>query len=404
MPLVFEKTFEKLQSETMSELTSSTNITRVTPGAKARTLAQIFNRKLNKAYQDFDINFLRTFLPFAQGRFLDYIGDAVNVPRLGSARANVETSSQLQRVYVEDGTFGDLNNGNDIFLPVGLIISTLPQNEGITYRLTEGVVLPAASTELFIPVEATRDGVISNVGPDTLKFTTFNNYAANTGLLFNNVGIINTGREVESDTNYRFRISNQALSAEAANQTAVRLALLVIPGVADLVAVPYARGIGTFDYIIQTVVPNTPQPVIEACQQAIARVQGFGISGRAVRPRLTGMSFTISITWRNDATATDRETIKKAIPTAIQNYVNNLKIGEEFIYNELIQVVMDVDNKIKNIGTAAEAIDQIFIYRESKLRDNSLKEELIGDYAPSSDERLIIEESLDSPIILIDKN
>jgi uncharacterized phage protein gp47/JayE len=404
MPLVFEKTFEKLQSETMSELTSSTNITRVTPGAKARTLAQIFNRKLNKAYQDFDINFLRTFLPFAQGRFLDYIGDSVNVPRLGASRSRASTEAQLQKVYVEEGTFGDLNNGNDIFLPVGLIISTLPQNEGITYRLTEGVVLPAAGTELFVAIEATRDGLISNVGPDTLKFTTFNNYAANTGLLFNNVGIINTGREVESDTNYRFRISNQALSAEAANQTAVRLALLVIPGVADLVAVPYARGIGTFDYIIQTVVPNTPQPVIEACQQAIARVQGFGISGRAVRPRLTGMSFTISITWRNDATATDRETIKKAIPTAIQNYVNNLKIGEEFIYNELIQVVMDVDNKIKNIGTAAQAIDQIFIYRESKLRDNSLKEELIGDYAPSSDERLIIEESLDSPIILVDKN
>lgn len=404
MPLVFEKTFEKLQSETMSELTSSTNITRVTPGSKARTLAQIFNRKLNKAYQDFDINFLRTFLPFAQGRFLDYVGDAVNVPRLGANRSRASTESQLQKVYVEEGTFGDLNNGNDIFLPVGLIISTLPQNEGITYRLTEGVVLPAAGTELFVPVEATRDGLISNLGPDTLKFTTFNNYAANTGLLFNNVGIINTGREVESDTNYRFRISNQALTAEAANQTAVRLALLVIPGVADLVAVPYARGIGTFDYIIQTVVPNTPQPVIEACQQAIARVQGFGISGRAVRPRLTGMSFTISITWRNDATATDRETIRKAIPTAIQNYVNNLKIGEEFIYNELIQVVMDVDNKIKNIGTAAQAIDQIFIYRESKLRDNSLKEELIGDYAPSSDERLIIEESLDSPIILVDKN
>lgn len=404
MPLVFEKTFEKLQSETMGELTSSTNITRVTPGSKARTLAQIFNRKLNKAYQDFDINFLRTFLPFAQGRFLDYIGDAVNVPRLGANRSRASSEAQLQKVYVEEGTFGDLNNGNDIFLPVGLIISTLPQNEGITYRLTEGVVLPAAGTELFIPVEATRDGLVSNVGPDTLKFTTFNNYAANTGLLFNNVGIINTGREVESDTNYRFRISNQALSAEAANQTAVRLALLVIPGVADLVAVPYARGIGTFDYIIQTVVPNTPQPVIEACQQAIARVQGFGISGRAVRPRLTGMSFTISITWRNDATATDRENIKKAIPTAIQNYVNNLKIGEEFIYNELIQVVMDVDNKIKNIGTAAQAIDQIFIYRESKLRDNSLKEELIGDYAPSSDERLIIEESLDTPIILVDKN
>lgn len=404
MPLVFEKAFDKLQSETVEELVSSTNITRITPGAKARTLAQIFNRKLNKAYQEFDINFLRTFLPFAQGRFLDYIGDAVNVQRLGATRANATASSLLQKVFVETGTFGDLNNGNDISLPIGLIISTLPGNEGITYRLTEGVVLPAAGTEMFISIEATRDGTVSNIGVGTLRFTTFNSYTTGTGLQFSNVGIINTGREVESDTNYRFRISNQALSAEAANQTAVRLALLVVPGVSDLVAIPYARGIGTFDYIIQTVVPNTPEPVIQACQQAIARVQGFGISGRAVRPRLTGMSFTISVTWRADATATDRENVKKAIPNAIQNYVNNLKIGEEFIYNELIQVVMDVDNKIKNIGTAAQAIDQIFIHRESKLRDNLLKEELLEDYTPSSDERLIIEESIETPIVIIDKN
>lgn len=404
MPLVFEKSLDKLQSETMSELTSSTNITRLTPGAKARTLAQVFNRKLNKAYQDFDVNFLKSFLPFAQGRFLDYFGDAVNVPRLGANRAVVSTSAQLQKVYTETGTFGDLNNGNDIFLPVGMSLSTLPGNEGVVYRLTEGIILPASADELFIPVEAVKDGVAANIGPGTLRFTTFNNYTAGVGLLFTNTGAIDTGREIESDTNYRFRISNQALSAEAANQTAVRLALLIVPGVSDLIAVPYARGIGTFDYIIQTVVPNTPQPVIDACQQAITRVQGFGINGRAIRPRLTGMTFTISITWRADATVTDRENIKRAIPTAIQNYVNNLKIGEDFVYNELIQVVMDVDNKIKNIGTAAQAIDQIFIYRESKLRDNSLKEELEGDYTPSSDERLIVEESVETPIVLIDKN
>lgn len=404
MPLIFEKTFEKLQAESMNELVDSTNITRVTPGAKARTLLQIFNRKLNRAYQDFDINFLRTFLPFAQGRFLDYIGDMVNVVRLGATRASATTASQMVKAYVESGTFGDINSGSDIFIPVGTQISTLPNNEGVVFRLVEGVVLNAAASEAFISVEAVRDGTLGNLGANQLQYSTFNSYADGTGLLFNNVGIINTGREVESDTNYRFRISNQALSAEAANETAIRLALLVIPGVSGLVTIPYARGIGTFDYLIQTVVPNTPQPVIDACQEAIARVQAYGISGRALRPRLTGMSLTISITWRGDATQTDRDQIKRNIAIAVQDYINNLAIGEEFIYNELIQRVMDVDNKIKNIGTAAQAIDQIFIYRESKLQDNSLKEELLGDYTPSADERLIIEESLEAPIVLLDNN
>jgi uncharacterized phage protein gp47/JayE len=404
MPLIFEKTFDSLQAETLSELTSSTNINRVTPGSKARALLQVSNRKLNKAYQDFDINYIRTFLPFAQGRFLDYIGDMVNVPRLGASRSSAPATSQLVKAYVATGTFGALNGGNSIIIPVGTLISTLPNGEGTVYKVTESVSLPPSGIEVYLSVEAIRDGTASNLGPGSLTYSAFRNYTATTGLLFTNVGVINTGNDVENDTNYRFRISNQALSAEAANQTAVRLALLVVPGVSDLISVPYSRGIGTFDYIVQTVVPNTPDNVIAACQSAINRVQAHGISGRAVKPRLTGMSFTISITWRSDATASDRTSIKQSISTTIQEYVNNIRIGEEFLVNELIQRVMDVDSKIKNIGTSQKAIDQIFIYRESKLRDNYLKEELIGDYTPSVDERLIVEESLETPITLVDKN
>ena len=156
--------------------------------------------------------------------------------------------------------------------------------------------------------------------------------------------------------------------------------------------------------MIQTVVPNTPTPVISACQQAIEIAQAYGISGRAVRPRLTGMSFKISITWRQDATAEERISVKSNIALAVQDYINNLPIGEDFIYNELIQRVMDVSEKIKNIGTAEQAIDEIYIWRESKLRDNNVKEKLLGDYDPSDDERLIIEESLESPVIITDKN
>ncbi len=404
MPLIFERTREEIQADIISELTSNTNITRLTPGSKAKTLVQLFSTKLNRAYQDFDVNFLKSFLPFAQGRFLDYIGDMVNVPRLGALTSSTTAASQLVKFYVESGTFGDLNSGASIFIPAGTQISTLPNNDGIIYRLIEGVVLSATSSEQFVSVEAIKDGSVSNLGPDALKFTTFNNYTTATGLLVTNTGILNTGRNIESDTNYRFRISNQAFSAEAANETAIRLALLVIPGVSNLVSIPFSRGIGTFDYLIQTIVPNTPQPVIDACQEAIARTQALGIIGRALRPSLTGMSFTISVTWRGDASTEDREQIKENINTAVQNYINNLSIGEEFIYNELIQRVMDVNDKIKNIGTSAQAFDLINIYRETKLRDNKIKEEITGDYTPEADERLIIEPSVETPVLINDKN
>jgi hypothetical protein len=141
MGLVFEKSFEQLQADFISELTSNTNITRTTPGSKARTLSEIFNKKLNKSYQDFDINFLRSFLPFAQGRFLDHLGDMLNIPRLGSLRASAPASSELVRIYVETGTFGDLNSGNDINVPIGTVVSTLPFGGGISFQLVEGVTL-----------------------------------------------------------------------------------------------------------------------------------------------------------------------------------------------------------------------------------------------------------------------
>lgn len=367
-------------------------------------MLQIVNRKLNKAYQDFDINFLRSFLPFAQGRFLDYIGDMLNVVRIGANRAVVLSTHKIFKVYVTTGTFGSLNSGNPILIPTGTIFSTLPLNEGISYTAIEGVLLDPAATEAFISIEASKDGAFSNTGPGTIRFTTFNNYTAGTGLLFTNPGVINTGRELESDTNYRFRISNQALTSEKANQTAVRLALLVVPGVSDLISIPYARGIGTFDYLIQTVVPNTPDPVIEACQVAISSVQAHGIDGRAVKPRLTGMSFQIDVTWRNDVKLEDRDSIKRNIVSAIQDHINNLDIGQEFILNKLIQIVFDVDTRIKNIGTSDDPITNISIFRESKVRDNSLKEELIDNFFPDTNERLIIEPSLETPIVIVDLN
>jgi uncharacterized phage protein gp47/JayE len=389
----------------MNELINETNITRTTPGAKARTLLKVVNRKLNKSYQEFDVNFLRAFLPFAQGQFLDYLGDMLAVPRAPAQRAEATAGDQLVRFYVvNDQTFGDINNDLDIFIPSGTLISTGPNMSGIVYRVTVGVFLDRTFSQQFVSVEAVKDGQNSNVGPNTLIHHNFTNYSASEGLLVTNVGLIDNGSRIESDTNYRFRIANQVLAAERANETAVRLALLSVPGVADIVLRPYARGIGSYDAIIRAVVPNTPDSVIEACQESLARVQAHGISGLALKPRLTGLSFQVSVSWRAEATQSDRDQIRGNIQQALSDYINNLPIGEPFIVNEAIERVMSTDTRILNIGTAQQAFDLITVFKESKLRDNKMKEQLLNDYQPGPDEIIIIEPSVDPAIVVLDKN
>jgi uncharacterized phage protein gp47/JayE len=389
----------------MNELINETNITRTSPGAKARTLLKIINKKLNQSYQEFDINFLRAFLPYAQGQFLDYLGDMLGVSRSNASKASASSNDLLVKFYVADGfVFGDINNNLDIFIPSGTLISTGPQNTGIVYRLTTGIYLDRTLSEQYVSVEAVRDGQNSNVGPGVLIHHEFTNYTAAEGLLVTNTGLIENGSKIENDTNYRFRIANQVLASEQANDTAVRLSLLSVPGVADIVLRPYARGIGSYDVVVKAIVPNTPDSVIEACQEALNRTQALGISGLALKPHLTGLSFQISVTWRADVTQQQRDETRVNIQQNLSEYVNNLPIGESFIFNEAIERVMGTSTRILNIGTAQKAFDYIYIYKETKLRDNKVRAELITDYAPSGDERLIIEPTVSIGILVLDKN
>ncbi len=405
MPILFEKSFEKLQGESMAELTSSTPITRITPGSKAKAVLQTLNKKLNKSYQEMDLNFVQAFLPFAQGKFLDYTGEMLGLPRLGAQRATASADSKAVRFYVDTGTFGDINGSSNISIPAGTRLSTQRGGVGIVYRVAVTTVLLAGLSEQYVAVESLKDGDTQNLGINTLRFHSFTGLSGDPTLLkVNNPGSIFNGASLETDTNYRFRIAAQALTGERANETAIRLALLVVPGIADLVAIPYARGIGTYDVIIQSVVPNTPANIVEAARAAVSRVVAQGVEVQVERPRLTGMSFQVSVTWRDGTPEADRRSIKTRIIDALSRYVNNLVIGEEFIVNEAIERIMAVDNRIKNIGSAQKPLDAMFIHRESKLRDNKIKEELLGDFDSDDDERLIIEPSLEIPIVVLDKN
>lgn len=404
--MLFEKSYNDLIGESMTNLVANTRLTRVSPGSKTRALLETTNRNINQVYQIFDLNFARAFISGATGKYLDFIGEILGISRLGIETAKVNASSQVIKFFVESGTFGDINNNNPIVLPAGTLISTEDGIKGIVYRVTIGTILSVSTDKQFISAEAVSTGEASNIGSETLKFHNFTNYTDtdnNTLKVLNISGIFN-GANIESDINYKFRLSKSTLSSEAANQTACLLAALSVPGVANVVMQNRAFGIGTYKVLIKSVTPTVSNSLIESTEAALAAVSAQGILARADRPAETGMAFVITLTYTSGTSNDEKDLIDNQVRLAITNYVDNLDIGEEFILNELIERILSVSGNIKDLGKPNQPIDESHIYIQTKLQDNKVRQLLLSNYAPAETERLIIEPSLAEPITIIRSN
>ena len=238
MPL-FAESKERNFSQIMNDMVNATNVTRASPGSKMRALVESTSRKMGRMYQVFDLNFVQAFLDGAEGRFLDFFGEMLGVSRLGEQEAAVTALDRNVRLYVEVGNFGDINGGASINIPSGVIISTALGGGGVRYRTVVSTILDKDTDEGYVSVQAVRTGAAQNVGKNQLTFHDFTAYtdSVNSSLKVTNEADIITGGDLETDANYRFRISNAVVSAQGGNETSIRLAALAIPGVANTVAV-----------------------------------------------------------------------------------------------------------------------------------------------------------------------
>lgn len=400
MPL-FARDLTELTADSLNELSRTTNITKLSPGSKARALLDAVNKRIEEAYQTFDLNLTRAFVSSAPGQFLDLIGELLGVTRTSGVAASASADMEVVKFYVETGTFGDINNGASISLPIGTMLSTLPHLNGVLYRISAGVVLPAADSEAYVPVESTTVGSNSNIGANALTNHNFLGYVdfTNETLLCTNIHPVANGANLESDANFRFRIANRVLEVEAANETAVRLAALSTPGVADVVLIPRYRGIGTFGLLIESTTPTVSDALVDDVQGRVALVQGLGTIAHVRRPRESGLVMRTTVQYNqryDEATLTNTE---YELEQAIRNFIGELGIGDTFTLNQMVARMFAVSDNIQNLGIPGTPLEEVYIYTESRVEDNKMKQRLLGDYAPNFDERVIIEPSVSVPII-----
>ena len=406
---LIRKNYSDIIDSALRQLTQETNITQLSPGAKARALLEIVSRQISEQYQVFDLNLANAFLSTARGEFLNYIGEIVGVERLQPVTAGSVAEAQNVIFYTFAATFGAINGGSDITIAKGTRLWTLPSTTGaddsVYFYVTEDVVLSSAASQQAIPVSATQQGDISNVGQDTLVNHDFENYTdfENGTLLVRNRASITSGRGLESDEDFRYRISKQVTASEMGNETAIRLAALSVPGVADVSMVPFVRGLGTFAVYIKSLEARVSDELVDAVQQTIDTVQSFGNRGYALKPKEIGIEMILSLTYRESITSRDRAAINRDVVGTMYDYINNLDIGEDFIINEVVQRVMQVDDRIKNVGVANKPIDDLKMWKTSRTSDNRVRYTLQNDYTAAFDEKVLVEYSLTRPITIINK-
>ncbi len=381
------KSFAEYQSDILTAL-AATGIRQLAPGGKARAFGDIVADKLGELENNQFVNLGQTLLPFATGTSLDLLGEVYGINRIQQSASSVDASDGNFRFYVRRGTFGDVNNGKDITVPAGVRITTDDEN-GPVY-LSEMCVLLAGQSEQYFGASSLYTGAAGNTAAKVFTRHNFTNYAEapyGSLLVSNDYGLVG-GRDEEDDESYRYRIYLHIRSASGTNETALRFALLQVPGIQDIV---FERRAGTFLVYVYGITPAASSSLIANVQQVIDDQAAYPITGVAVSPDLVGISLVTTLRLNTTPTLVEQDTILAAARNEAALYINNLGVGEPLIINEIADRIRNSDARILDIGEPNRQLPEIFIWR-SRSDATRYSRFLVGNYQPQSGERIMVED------------
>lgn len=166
----------------------------------------------------------------------------------------------------------------------------------------------------------------------------------------------------ETDENYRSRIVNQVYVVAGANLTAIRLKALSVEGVNDVIFKEYSHGTGSFSCYVITDDVQTSNSVLSAVQSAIDDTKAYGIYAEVKSPVLIPVELMVRLVFSSDAGTAEKTTIRQSVMNAVRTYIDNLGMGETIIINEIIQVIMDVSTKIRDLDIYGMTVNGISQY------------------------------------------
>lgn len=400
----FSRTESEIIKESLDQMNRETNFTQLAPGSKVRFLLSTTGREQANQQALFDENLLQPYIRYADGKFLDYFGDMLNLPRVEASHA--EATGENFMWYVSSGTFGDINGGLSFSIPAGTVIKT-PAFDGdiitpgletqpITkFTTTSDVLCPANSSFIYCPVRATVEGNESSIPRNVLTEHEFTNYSLNSqGLLkCTNRYSIDNGTLRESDNSYRYRLQNIFKARSQAVFAAIRIAALSVPGVSDVTIINCEQGPGTYALYVKSQSPTPSPALIREVTSAVEFVSALGVRVFVSGPRILGLELVVAVSWKSQASSEDISKGYANIRNNVENYLNEKTIGEAVSLSSVVDIILSSSEYISSIGyNTPNTIEEAYIHKMDATGLGTNRSLLIGDtIEPLYNERVLLE-------------
>lgn len=387
---LFAKDPKLIYQESIDFLLQNTALSSVGPGSRFRALVEIFGSQLNDAYKQFDFNSAISLIYGARGEFLDYLGEIFQVKRLKASYASVSEYSETLKFYTPLSSFGSANNGKNIVIPAGTEFWGMKYGQRIIFTLSDSITLSKDSKEAFITAQAVDKGLLYNMPAGTIVYTNFTDYTdyKNNSLLVVNTESIENATDNEPDDNYRYRILNQKFLLATGNETAIRLAALSVPGVADVVITPCRYGTGTALVIVKSTTPTVSTEILTSVEDAIADIKPAFSNVVVQPPAYVYLSFILYMEFKPNTAVSTIDEVKRSVTLLISDYVNNLDIGQTFYSNTLANEILAFNPAIASIGRNGKFFEKI--YASEPVLDQYLQTEILTNYVPEELTKLLI--------------
>lgn len=308
-----------------------------TSGSFIRTLADVFADEGVNIYSDLNFFAQQAFVDTASGPFLDLIGNGLyGIPRLQAKAAEATADDSAVELYVESGYLYDyLPKSGDGLTALIAAGTNVFSTGGQAFQVTEDVIVPPGVTSVYIGITGVLPGQSGSVPPGAI--TTIELEAP--VKVRNNISVTG-GTSEETDNEYRFRLTQAYTSLEKANETAIRVALLQVQGIADVILTNNLHGPGTFEVLL---IPEgnrvTPSQIIEA-QRVLNDVVAYTHTAFIREPKYVFVRVDVKVDPVNPGT--DNGALRATVASAITRYLESIELGGTLVVNQILAAAMNV--------------------------------------------------------------
>lgn len=364
--MINKKSFKQIQREAIEYLVANTAITQVQAGGAARSLVDIFSSHLADFYTKLDLDLSMAYLSTASGFYLDLIGRLFGVTRSASRPVSLLSEDKALKLYVADG------DRLSTYLPAlqvpsGTIISTA--DGAVSYKTSEAASFMLMDQHVFVSATAVSGAIYETAGIGTIN--THN--LGVSGIMATNLITLTSGNVIEGDSSFRTRISANATARQGANATAVQLAALGVPNVADVSISEFARGSGSFEVMVIPAGNRVPGQSMEIIKSRLASVAAFGVSFDVREPDYVQVKLEMRVTFKNSINTGQQAVFLRDIETSVLGYIGDLRPGEEMSMSRIQSLALSLSSDVQDAVITFLCIDKkAHIIRNIKLEDDEV--------------------------------